>query len=120
MKKNSGNSRFFLRLQWLLVVALVLYGLFQPQPPPHIFFPYDDKYQHVLAFAGLMISSLLLWNERILRVTLIGLVLAVFAELVQPLVSLHRYGSISDGIANVCGVLLGVLSVVIWQRYWRK
>lgn len=120
MGKNSGRNRWFLRLQWLLAVTLVLYGLFRPQSPSQLFFLHDDKYQHVVAFAGLMFSSLLLWKERLFWVTVSGLVLAAFAELIQPLVSPQRYGSIGDGVANVCGVLLGVLCVVIWKRYWRK
>ena len=120
MKKNYAMNPYLLWLQWWFILSLVLYGLFKSQSPPQLFFPWEDKIQHLLAFAGLMFSSLLLKRGKLLSVMLLGLTLAVAAEPLQWVISPLRYCSINDGVANSVGVLLGGCLFLVWQRICKK
>ena len=116
MRKTFEIPLWCLWGQWLLVLSLVLYGLFRPQPPVQLFVPWEDKGQHLMAFAGLMFSSRLLIKRNFLWVTIAGLVMAVAAEVFQPMISPLRLGSVGDAVANVFGVLFGVFFFWIWKR----
>jgi VanZ family protein len=82
-----------------------------PSAPPGV-----DKLVHCALFAALALTGR--WagmRARALAVLLVGY--AAVSEVVQALTPLQRSGSVGDGLADVLGVLLGLLA---WAAVARR
>ncbi|MFB9887316.1 hypothetical protein [Balneatrix alpica] len=114
-------------LRWLLFIgccALLAYGLFRPEAPPWLF-RHSDKLFHLLALAGLAISG------RLAMPRLPGwlfwgglLLLAPGLEYLQHIIQPRRKFSEWDALANLAGVLLAWIPLVLlpallkaWRQY---
>lgn len=103
------------RLVFLLCLAIVLFAVFQPEPPPE-FFRLSDKVGHVLGFVALCLSGrfafprlhfLLFWPPFLL--------MAWVLESLQALLQPSRVYSVGDTVANVAGVVLALVLWVLWR-----
>lgn len=101
------------------VVALLLWGVFRPVPPPDPF-QGADKFGHLLGFLALGLSARYalprapgawLWG------TLLAAALAL--EWLQHAVSPLRERSLADALANIAGVLLALALAAAWRRCCR-
>jgi VanZ family protein len=79
--------------------------------------PQADKVVHVVLFAGFGF----LWLRALprgagARVVLLGLLLAIVTELGQNHHWVGRDGSVEDGLADLVGALIGVLTATTWAK----
>jgi len=98
----------------VVLVSLVI--LFTPadQVPPAA--PGVDKLVHASLFAALALSRR--WagvGRGVLRAVLVGY--AAVSEVVQGVTPLHRSASVADWVADVAGLLLGL---VLWEYAARR
>ena len=99
---------------------LLFYGLFRPEAPPNPF-ELSDKLMHLLAFVALALSSR--WAfARIAALPLWGglFALALMLEWLQHLLQPVREFSQGDMLANVLGVLLGLIAWLVWQALRKR
>lgn len=109
-------------LVFIVVTALLLYGLFRPESPPNLF-QNSDKALHLLAFGGFSLAArlaflrapaLLLWGSLLLC--------APLSEWLQHELQSSRQFSWLDIYANLAGVVLAALGwwllTVLYKR-WR-
>ena len=115
VKPDSPTQRLLWR--WALGVALAvqLIALYAPRAPAGPQVIGFDKVIHLSifaapAFAALVVGIRARWALGILAVH------APISELIQHFVLPHRSGDVFDAIADLSGVLLGVLVYVVWNR----
>lgn len=108
-------------LVFIVVTALLLYGLFRPESPPNLF-QNSDKALHLLAFGGFSLAARLaflrapawlLWGSLLLC--------APLSEWLQHELQSSRQFSWLDIYANLAGVVLAALGwwllTVLYKRY---
>ena len=106
----------FVRWSLFIVCLLVLlYGNFRPTPPPDLF-KNSDKYGHVLVMIAVAISARMAilgppwyWFWPVTALGAFGL------EFLQAALRPLRVFSIGDAYANLAGILVALLLVVIWH-----
>ena len=106
-----------LRWRWAFGVAMavqliVLYAPRAPAGPPVNGF---DKVIHLSIFAAPVFAALMVG----IRARWVLVVLALHApisELIQHFALAQRSGDVSDAIADLCGVLIGGLAYMVWNR----
>jgi len=89
-------------------VAVQLWSVYAPDSPAQPTFAGEDKIVHALLFG---VPVAIAWAAR-LRPRFVTVVLALHApvsELVQHFVLPHRSGDVWDAVADLVGLLLGVL-----------
>lgn len=110
----SGISEDLLRRLGIfglgLAVAAHLFVIYAPNPPSGPSFPGADKVVHALVFAAPVTIGLLLGLGRRL-VPLMAAAHAPVSELVQHVWLPHRHGDVWDVVADLGGVVLGLLVV---------
>ncbi len=99
---------------FLLCLALVLYGIFRPEPPPELF-SQSDKVGHVLAFLALgvtgrasfpVLSPWFFWPPL--------LVAAPALEWLQHATRPLRIFSVEDAASNLAGAVLAMGVAAAW------
>ncbi len=111
-------------IAWVLFMS---YGIFKPgdpNDPPHLFVPGDDKLIHLSLFVGatllFVLAMVVDWGiqkSKAVRIAWIsGLLFASIAEPLQYFVP-FRTPDLFDFISNVLGVVLGM---VIYQRFFKS
>ena len=70
-----------------------------------------DKLVHVIVFA-VPVVLVALWRGRVWLVAAVFGAHAIVSELVQSLVLPNRHGDLGDGLADLVGVMLGIL---VWR-----
>lgn len=101
----------FLLLTYLLLIEMA------PAPHPSA---YKDKVQHVIAFGGVTFWGLMAFPT---HARLIMWALALFGglmEVLQGILTTTRQPSVYDWIADVVGILLAWLVLMLWQRWQQK
>jgi hypothetical protein len=103
--------------RWALGVALVvqLIALYVPRAPAGPQVNGFDKVIHLSIFAAPALAALIVgirarWALGILAVH------APISELIQHFALPHRSGDVFDALADICGVLLGGLAYLVWNR----
>ena len=100
---------------FVLALAVQLWSVYSPDSPADPTFANEDKIVHALLFG---VPVAIAWAGR-LRPRLVTALLAVHApvsELVQHYVLPHRSGDAWDAVADLTGVVLGVLAGVLLAR----
>ena len=110
-------------MRYLLFAACILalcYGLFRPESPPDLF-EQSDKVMHLLAFAAVAFSSRLAF-QRVAGWPFWGLLLllAPLLEWLQHRLQPSRQFSQEDMLANLLGVLLGLIAWLVWQALRKR
>lgn len=100
---------------FLICLAIVLYAVFRPEPPPQ-FFVASDKIGHVIGFFALSLTARLAFPR--VPVWLfwpLFLVVAPIMEWLQHALQPSRVYGLDDGMANVGGVLA---AGACWGLFW--
>lgn len=102
------------RAVFAVVLVVHLVALYSPRAAGEALFPGVDKVTHALLFGGLLVAAWwlgagLVWLAPLLAVH------AVESEVVQSVFLPHRDGSIGDALADIVGVLLGVIVCRVLQ-----
>lgn len=104
-------------MRYVLFTACILalcYGLFRPESPPDLF-EQSDKFLHLLAFGAVAFNSRLAF-PRVSAWLFWGLLflLAPLLEWLQHRLQPSRQFSLEDILANLLGVLLGLIAWWGW------
>ena len=110
-------------MRYVLFAACILalcYGLFRPESPPDLF-EQSDKVMHLLAFAAVAFNSRLAF-QRVAGWPFWGLLLllAPLLEWLQHRLQPSRQFSLEDILANLLGVLLGLIAWLVWQALRKR
>lgn len=107
---DGGAARWPRWLPLVATLALVSYLLFTPAPEVPSNLPVSDKVVHAAMFAALAVSSR--WAGVGARATALWLAgFAVASECLQSALPIGRTGSVGDVLADMAGVLVGLLVV---------
>ena len=101
-------------LTWIILITITALSLWPLDTLPSV--PGSDKSHHLIAYA-LLIFPVALHSPR--RWLLYGLVFILYSggiELIQPFV--NRYGEWLDWVANMVGVVCGVMLASLLQRIY--
>lgn len=104
------------RLVFLLCLAIVLFAVFRPEPPPELF-RLSDKVGHVLGFVALGLSGRFAFPRLHYLIFWPPLLLMAWAlEWLQALLQPSRIYSQGDTVANLAGVVLALGVWVLWRK----
>lgn len=83
--------------------------------------PASDALVHIVVWGSIMVLvGLVAWSWRALAVGTLGvLVVATMFELAQGSLTSTRRTELSDLLANVVGIAIGLSAVAIWAAGWR-
>jgi VanZ family protein len=113
MSGIAWRSMWFRYCLFLLCASAVAYGIFRPTPPP-LFFHQSDKVGHVLAFISLALTARLAFvRVRWFFFWPVLIALAPLLEYLQGEWQPSRVYSIEDSYANLSGVAIAFLLVLV-------
>ena len=101
-------------IPFLVVLVLSLVVFFSPGGAVPSGPPFSDKVVHVLIFLALGWAALYA-GFRAGWILLGGVLYAAVSELLQAVLPIHRTGSVGDWLADVAGVLVGLVLVWVWR-----
>ena len=111
----SQNRRGFLwrhrlaLLATLLLAVTIAWGTLTPTPPtPDLMGPLSDKLYHVMAFAGLVFPTALLYARSLVCILPLAALFGGAIELVQPYMG--REAEVADVLADLVGLALGTVT----------
>lgn len=108
------------KLVFLVCFALLTYLLLMEMAPSNNGSVYKDKLQHIAAFGGVAFWGLLAF-QRYPKMVMLGLaVFGALMEILQGVLTTTRQASTYDWLADLVGILLAWIVVVLWQRGWNK
>ena len=106
------NKRLF-QVLFATCIALVFWGIFRSTPPAELF-DQSDKVAHLIAFAGLSFTGRIAMPDLTAAIYWpVMATLAVLLEYLQGALQVSRVSSVEDAIANMLGVGLGLIAVLI-------
>ncbi len=116
MKLTSIIQSPWIRWSFFIVcLSGVLYGNFKPSPPEQVF-AHSDKAGHLVSMMLLGVSARLAMYRipwHLLWTTLIAF--AILLEYFQGVLRPLRTFSMNDSYANISGVLIAMLVIVVWR-----
>ena len=113
------NKRLF-QVLFATCIALVFWGIFRSTPPKELF-NQSDKVAHLIAFAGLSFTGRIAMPKLTAAIYWpVMVTLAVFLEYFQGALQVSRVSSAEDAIANILGVGLGLIAVLIVRGVRRE
>ena len=108
------------RLVFLVCFALLTYLLLMEMAPSNNGSVYKDKLQHIVAFGGVAFWGLLAF-QRYPKMVMLGLaVFGAVMEVLQGVLTTTRQPNTYDWLADLVGILLAWIVVVLWQHGWNK
>ncbi len=120
MKKNLWK---ILTLLWASII--IYFSFFSPfNPDGKAFFKHQDKVGHVIFYAILtyglikVFSQEIIFNSPFKLASTVGLVFGLLIELFQHYATTHREGSTMDALANAMGIILIVLLVRQYPKFF--
>lgn len=121
--KDRGEvfKRHRLALLSTLVLAMIIaWGMLHPKPPtPDLDIQRADKLYHVIAFAGLIFPTAMLFARSLIWILPLAAFFGGVIELVQPCVG--RDAELADVLADLLGLGVGTvfgLTLRAWRRRW--
>ena len=115
------NKRFILILAVLYTIILTVASLITLHGIPKLGTDIDDKLYHVMAYLILFIIWYLTLKQpvsgkQMLYLALSCIAFGIIIEAIQGKVNVNRIGDILDIIANIAGVLIGVVISQKWMH----
>jgi hypothetical protein len=108
-----------LRAAFWFALFFTFYMALTPAPPIHV--TLWDKFQHMIAFGGLMVMAGFAWPR--LRWVWLVLALAGFGaaiEFLQAIPRFHRDADIHDWYADVAAIGLGIIAITPIRDWFAK
>lgn len=114
------NYKKLFTLVFIVCFAILTYLLLMEMPPAKDNSIYKDKLQHIAAFGGLTVWGILAFRKYYVAI-LLGLTLfGALMEVLQGALTTTRQPSIYDWYADIVGIVLAWLVVMLLQRWWEK
>ena len=111
----DGSPDLKLRFLWVaigyaLVVLVVYLSLTSNPVDPILDFPYQDKLFHALAYFSLMAWFSQIYHDKFKR-NMFAVIFVIMGFILEHLQSFNpeRYAELGDMLANVTGVILGLI-----------
>jgi VanZ family protein len=105
---------------FILCLVILTYLLLMEMAPAKEVSLYKDKLQHIVAFCGVTFWGLLAFR-RCSKTIMLGLaILGALMEILQGVLTTTRQPSVYDWLADVVGILLTWVMLLVWQRWWNK
>ena len=105
-------------LATLLLAVTIAWGTLTPTPPtPDLMGPLSDKLYHVMAFAGLVFPTALLYTRSLVWILPLAALFGGAIELVQPFIG--REAEVADVLADLVGLGMGTL-IGLTLRAWLR
>ena len=109
--------KLWLAVGLLLLLSVLVGGLLPTVPSPNL--PGGDKAEHFLGYLALSAwFTALVQRRRYVLVIVSLLALGAFIEVAQTLMALGREGDWLDMLANIAGVLVGLLVALASRESW--
>jgi VanZ family protein len=112
----SSIMRFMPAIFWLLVAIVSVLMLIELKPSTSSI-PYVDKLEHAFVFIALTITGSLAYAQHKQRVYIGLIALGALYEVLQGLLTITRQASIYDWVADVAGILLGIMISAVIANY---
>jgi len=103
---------------WMVLVVVTWLMLIELTPKTGGW-PYWDKVQHILVFAGLTVLAILGYRRRWRTVALGLLLYGVLIEGLQTVLTVTRQASVGDWLADTIGILFAIACYWMIQRRLR-
>ena len=110
LRRNPGQANWLSGAIALAIIGLSLSPLAQLPDVPG-----SDKTHHVIAYAVLAIPTAIAMPRKVWMIALLYICLGGVIELIQPYV--NRYGEWLDFIANMTGVLIGLVFGLLADKF---
>jgi len=104
-----NKKTLMLIIGWSALAAIIVLSLISVSAPS-LDIPQQDKWHHLIAYGGLMFWFALIYHDIKSRITFLVLFFTVSGglEIIQSLLP-HRQGDWIDLIANLTGLIIGLL-----------
>ena len=89
-------------------------------PPSNDGSLYKDKIQHIIAFGGVTFWGLMASRKHWLSIVIGLTVFGALMEVLQGILTTTRQPSIYDWFADLVGIVLAWIVVLLLQRWWKK
>lgn len=101
-------------------LLVLTYLLLIELPPASHPWPWWDKVQHVVAFGGLTVLSLLAFPNRAVAIVIVTGIYGAVMEVLQGLLTATRQPGLVDWLADMLGVALAVIVMLVFNQWWNK
>lgn len=105
---------------FILCLVILTYLLLMEMAPAKEVSLYKDKLQHIVAFGGVTFWGLLAFRRHSKTIMLGLAMLGALMEVLQGLLTTTRQPSVYDWLADLVGILLAWVMLLVWQRWWNK
>ena len=120
MKQLYQKLRQFMpHIFWSLVAIVGILMLVELAPKKDSI-RYLDKIQHALIFLTLSVSGYLTFKNKIWIITIGLIIFGAIVELLQGALTTTRTADVNDWLADVAGVLFGLVIVSIYRQFVSK
>ena len=104
---------------FIVCLVILMYLLLIEMAPTNDGSLYKDKLQHMVAFGGVTFWGLLAF-QRYSKTVMLGL--AVFGAVMEvlQLLTATRQPSVYDWLADLVGIILAWVVLVLWLRWWNR
>ena len=104
---------------WTLVAIVSMFMLIELAPKKDSI-KYLDKIQHSIVFLILSIAGCLAFKKKIWMITIGLTIFGAIIELLQATLTTTRTGDVKDWLADVAGILIGLVIVSIYRQFKPK
>jgi len=119
-------KQFYLQLRHLMpyifwtLVAIVSMLMLIELAPKEENIKHLDKIQHTLVFSIISVAGCLAFKKQISLVVVGLTIFGAIIEVLQATLTITRTGDVNDWLADVAGVLIGLMIVSIYRQFKPK
>jgi len=116
MYKLSSRIQSIMPFIFMLSLAVATFLLLMEVSPSESKFPHADKVIHIILFLGLSLFGMLAYPKYPIQI-LVGLALyGALMEILQHLITVTRFASLLDWIADIIGIVLCLLAMRLLKQ----
>jgi VanZ family protein len=114
------NYKSIATLIFIACFTLLTYLLLMEMPPSNDGSVYKDKIQHIIAFGGVTFWGMMAFPAQRLAIAIGLTVFGALMEVLQGVMTTTRQPSIYDWCADLVGIVLAWMVVILLQHWWKK
>jgi VanZ family protein len=114
------NYKKISTLIFITCFSILTYLLLMEMPPSNDVSIYKDKIQHIIAFGGVTFWGLMAFPTNRLSIAAGLTVFGALMEVLQGVLTTTRQPSVYDWFADLAGISLAWLVIVLLERWWKK
>lgn len=111
---SYNKSKLFKLVFWMALVGSYILAIAPMDKAPMIS-PLSDKGNHFIAFAFLSVSLFYAYKISYMKIALWMLAYGIWIEFTQLFIP-NRYGELMDLVADIIGIVIGLIIVFFAQR----